>query len=190
LLAAGSSSRLGTPKQLLVFNDTSLLGQALMAAKNGGADKVVLVLGAGGAEIAQRIETGEVEIFYNAEWEEGIASSIRNGLKHLLKLEPGIEGALFIACDQPYVTADTLTKLITMAETSGERIGASGYGDTVGIPAFFHKDLFSELLLLKGDTGAKKIMLDNNSRLAVVDFPRGKIDIDTVADYEQLTRTN
>ncbi len=161
-----------------------------MAAKNSGADKVVLVLGAGGAEIAQRIEPADVEIFYNAEWEEGIASSISNGLKQLLKLEPGIEGALFMACDQPFVTADILTELTKAAETSGERIVASGYGDTVGIPAFFHKELFNELLLLKGDTGAKKIMLDNNSDLAVVDFPRGKIDIDTVADYEQLTQTN
>jgi molybdenum cofactor cytidylyltransferase len=183
LLAAGGSSRLGRPKQLLPYGEKSLVQHVLDTALAASPKHVVLVTGA--IRILVQF-SGSVQVVNNAEWKEGIASSIRSGLKAVLKIEPGIDAVIFVVCDQPYISATLLQELMDAHAATGKEIVASSYADTVGIPALFGKSFFDALMQLKGDEGAKRIIMQNPGSVAVVDFPRGNIDIDTAGDYAAL----
>src|ERR1700733_14738017 len=95
LLAAGSSSRLGKPKQSLLFNQSTLLEHSIQAAEDSVADEVIVVLGAYAAAI-QSNEQKKISVVVNDLWQEGISSSIRCGLQFLLEKSPGIQSALFM----------------------------------------------------------------------------------------------
>jgi molybdenum cofactor cytidylyltransferase len=183
VLAAGASSRLGTPKQNLLFNESTLLEHSIHEALHSTAGHVMVVLGAQAAAIQPVIQNIKLSFIVNEQWQEGMASSIRCGLHCLLKKQPAVPAVLLMVCDQPYISTALLDKLVTLQEETGYDIVASSYGNTKGIPAVFGKKLFPALLDLKGDTGAKKIIMNQVTDLAVVDFPLGTIDIDTGEDY-------
>ncbi|MEP6748262.1 MAG: nucleotidyltransferase family protein [Bacteroidota bacterium] len=185
LLAAGSSSRFGEAKQLLRYGHTTLLEHSIHEALESLASEVIVVLGANAETIKPVIKKEKFSIIINALWQEGVASSIRCGLQYLVEKMPAVEAALFMACDQPYINASLLNKLVTLQQQTGDAIVASGYADTTGIPAIFDKKLFPALLQLKGDAGAKKIIMQQN-KITTVPFPLGDIDIDTAADYTRL----
>ena len=92
-----------------------------------------------------------------------------------------------MVCDQPFVTGKLLEELVERYHQTRKPIIASGYSDTIGTPALFDSTVFTRLLGLKGDEGAKRIMKENPGWVDIVDFPRGDIDIDTQSDYEALT---
>jgi molybdenum cofactor cytidylyltransferase len=186
LLAAGASVRLGKAKQLLPYKGSNLLNYALKHALHAKASQVVLILGAEASLVAKNVEQENVYIVQNREWEEGISSSIRTGLNALLKLLPTVSYAIFMVCDQPFITFSHLDELIKTQYKSGKPIVASGYENAVGTPALFHKTYFPELLELKGDKGAKKIIEKYSNDVAVVPFIKGNIDIDTATDYKWL----
>ena len=190
LLAGGASSRLGKPKQLLPFRGSTLLDHAIGIAKNAGASNLVLVLGADAENIAASIKDGQLPIVMNNDWPEGMASSIRKGVEELLRTDSSLEGVLIMACDQPHLSSEHLVSLVDHAGISNKLIAASRYGETLGIPAFFRKELLSKLCALQGDSGAKNLMLENQEQVAAVKFPAGEIDIDTEADYEILLHKN
>lgn len=125
----------------------------------------------------------EVSIVINPRWIDGIASSIRAGVN---SLPASVEGALLTLCDQPEVSTGHLDALIRRFLERHESIVASGYGGTAGVPALFPRSLFSELLSLKGDRGAKQIIERYNTRTDVIPFPGGTIDIDTHDDLERI----
>ena len=185
ILAAGSSSRLGSPKQLLAFNQTNLLNNSIETALASVAQRVLVVLGANAQMLKSSIKNNQLHIVVNELWEEGIASSIRCGLTYLLAQIPAPKNILFMVCDQPYITTELIDKLITL-QKPGKDIVASEYAGTAGIPAVFNKTLFPALLQLKGDAGAKKIIAQQKNKVLTVSFPLGDIDIDTVADYQDL----
>ena len=188
LLAAGSSTRMGTPKQLLTFKADSFLSSMLNVIVEVNAGKVIVVFGANAELLEKELSGKNVFKVINNEWTEGIGSSIRCGLKALSEIEPSCDKAIFLACDQPLVSASLLNNLINMHKETGKPIVASSYANTLGIPALFHKNLFQELKELKGDTGAKKIIQKYRKSVAEVPFPLGSIDIDTTADYEALNK--
>ena len=188
VLAAGESSRLGTPKQLLKYAGQSLLQHSAEAATASGAHPVVVVLGANADIIKKEIENNKIHVVVNTEWREGMASSIRYGIKTLLELNPLAEGIILVLCDQPHVTPALLTNLIMKYRETGKSIVASQYRNTFGPPVFFHKTMFSKLLLLKGDVGAKGIISQHTSEMEIISFPKGNIDIDTEADYQNLSK--
>jgi molybdenum cofactor cytidylyltransferase len=183
LLAAGGSSRLGRPKQLLPYGDKTLVQHVVDTALAASPKQLVMVTGAH-RELAP--ENDSLHIEYNADWQEGIASSIRSGLNAILKIEPGLGAVIFIVCDQPYISTTLLKELAEAHAVTGKEIVASAYADTVGIPALFGKSFFTALQQLKGDEGAKRIIMQNPESVAVVGFPRGNIDIDTAGDYAAL----
>lgn len=186
VLAAGASIRLGKPKQLLQFNEKSLLGHVADAAVNSNANNVIVVLGANADMIAKEIDKIKFHVIVNAEWEEGMASSVRIGLKTLQKLSPSVDAVIFMVCDQPFVTSSVLNDLINTQNATGKAIVTCNYGETIGPPALFHKSLFPELMQLRGDAGARKIIQQHGDDVATVLFTKGKIDIDTKEDYEAL----
>lgn len=188
ILAAGNSDRLGKPKQLLEYEGKSLLHHTIQTAL-GAVARVVVVLGAKAHLVLPELKTSPVQVVYNTDWEEGMASSIGCGLNALLTIAPATEQVLFMVCDQPYVTADLLLELRRQHAITGKPIVACSYGNTTGIPALFHKSLFAELMTLTGDTGAKKLIRRYAEQMVAIPFPKGAIDIDTSADYDQLHKT-
>ncbi len=186
MLGAGSSSRLGRPKQLLPYNGKSLLEHSVDTANNAEANPVIVVLGADAALLEKLIDEKKVHIVENKEWEEGMASSIRCGVNALMHIAPSSDAVILMVCDQPHVSASLLNELITIQKNSGRLIVTSQYENTFGPPALFYKTLFPELLKLKGDAGARNIVVQHIDDVATVLFTEGNIDIDTEEDYKAL----
>ena len=145
-----------------------------------------MVLGANAALLEKEIEEKKVHIVENKEWKEGMASSVRCGLDTLLHIAPSSDALIIMVCDQPYVSSSLLNELIVTQKNTGKPIVTSQYENAIGPPALFHKIIFTELLGLKGDAGARKIIEQRNSDVATVLFKQGSIDIDTEADYKAL----
>ena len=186
ILAAGSSSRLGHSKQLLSFRGKTLLQLIIDEAELLDLEQKVLVLGANADNIRQSVTAGSFTVVINEHWEEGIASSIRIGLAKLLELDPGLDEALFLLSDQPFVSADHIRELLSVHERHGKAITASQYKDTVGVPALFSRELFNELLDIHGDRGASVVMHRHQEQLTAVAFSQGAIDVDTPEDVDRL----
>lgn len=185
ILAAGKSARLGQPKQLLPFKGKSLICHCVEIAKKV-VKNVVVVTGAERKRIESELNNSNVEIVYNPDWEEGMASSIRAGLTYLREKNPDINEVIFMVCDQPFVTTDLLLKLISEKQHSSKSIVASFYSEIAGTPVIFDKSIFPELMELSGDVGARKIIIKNKERMSTVDFPLGNVDMDTADDYKKL----
>ncbi len=186
ILAAGSSSRLGTPKQNLVFQGQTLLKRAIQNALNSACESVIVVLGANAEAVQTTLADQPVPVIYNPDWQEGMASSIRIGITELKKMAPNTTSAILMLCDQPFADAAIINQLIQKKSSNPKGIIASAYDGTIGSPALFHQSFFHELLQLTGNEGAKKLLLKYADDVITVPFLLGAIDIDTVGDYERL----
>ncbi|MEP6788662.1 MAG: nucleotidyltransferase family protein [Acidobacteriota bacterium] len=186
ILAAGGSARFGKPKQLLQFQGASLLRRAVDTALLSDGVKVVVVLGEGSQVLMNEIDGLPVTIAVNDDWRSGISSSIKIGLKKLLDAESGLAAAIIMLCDQPLVNADMISALIDGFRSSRKPIVASRYQGTLGVPALFAREMFEELLDLKGDVGAKPIINRHASNVCEIDAPEATPDIDRPEDYERL----
>ncbi len=188
ILAAGSSRRLGGIKQLLHFNGKTLLQHTIDEAIKAGAQPVMVVTGAHAKEVSASVDNRDVEIVFNENWEQGIASGIAAGVRSMIAAHKNIENIIIAVCDQPFVTAALFGQLFETQKNSSGHIVASAYADTIGIPVLFTRKYFDHLLDLKGDEGAKKILMTCRRDVATVDFPLGHIDIDTPDNYENLLK--
>lgn len=186
LLAAGGSSRLGQPKQLLRFQGKTLLRRSAETLVATSCSPVVVVLGASIDVSLRELDGLELSIFENLDWQTGMSSSIRSGLASLLDLEPELDAVVITLCDQPLVTSEHLDSLITGFVCHGFPIFAARYGETTGVPALFASRLFGDLLGLEGDKGARQIIRDRPNVVQTVDMAEAGIDIDSVGDYENL----
>lgn len=186
ILAAGASTRLGKPKQLLPFRKKNLLRYIMEEAIASDTGPVIVVVGAHAARLAGEMSDYKINVIQNIGWEEGMASSIRCGIESLQLFEPGCDGAILLMCDQPYVNASLIKELVATAGETHKPVVTCRYANTVGPPALFSKSIFPELLELTGDTGARRIVERHLGEVAMINFPQGDIDIDTSADYEAL----
>ncbi len=187
ILAAGASRRLGEPKQLLRFAGTSLICHAVVEACATQAVHVVCVLGAFAEEVEAELrrctlQAEQVEIVRNMYWQEGIATSVREGIKALQKHDS--DAALIMLCDQPFIERSFLNRLINTWHETKAPIVASGYADAVGAPALFAKECWPELLKLQGESGAQHLI--RHYRHEVVPCQQGMMDIDTPQDKARL----
>jgi len=184
ILAAGSSSRLGSPKQNLVYKGKTLLQRALETAEASICDPVIVVLGANADLIRPSLDGYKITITQNDDWQEGMASSIQTGVKALQNINPGIQSVILMLCDQPFVDTWLLNLLIMAQGKDG--IVVSAYNDAMGPPVLFDKVYLDDLLVLQGAEGAKKVIQQYPHAIVEITFPQGGIDIDTIADYEKL----
>ncbi len=185
LLAAGESSRLGTPKQLLMYKGKNLMQHTIDMTLTLGMDTFI-VLGAYGEKIQNQVNTFDAKIVENEEWNEGLSSSIRKGLEAVLNSNPDTEAVILLLCDQPFLSAEILKLILEKYQETGLPIVHCHYGEASGPPTLFHRSMFPFLLELKGGHGAKKVVDRFPDQVALVDFPKGKWDIDTPEDYQQL----
>jgi molybdenum cofactor cytidylyltransferase len=188
ILAAGTSARMGSAKQLLSYRGKSLLQHSIDTALDSLAEQVIVVLGARKEIIEQEIDQSNIQLIENPLWESGMASSIQFGLQELKTMLPKADGAIFMVCDQPFVNAELLNKLIDKHISSGKNIVASKYANTLGTPTLFHHSFFDELSMLKGDIGAKSLIKNYKNQTESVEFQLGSIDIDTQENYLNLPK--
>jgi CTP:molybdopterin cytidylyltransferase MocA len=173
ILAAGASSRLGRPKQLVTLSGETLLERVIRAAREAGCAPIVVILGANRTEILANIQLGDALHAINDQWREGVASSIRLGVHILENVAKEAGGVLLMACDQPAVTASHLRLLII-----ADQVRASRYAGRNGVPAYFPRKHFAELMGLTGDAGARTLLAHAPSEELV----HGELDIDTAED--------
>ncbi len=190
LLAAGSSSRMGRPKQLEKYQGVSLLRRAAQTAVASACQPIMVVLGAEADHCLPEIDDLPLSSVENHAWSEGMGSSLHFGLEALLKASSlPLDAVLIMLCDQPLLTVSTLSALIREYEATSCRIVASEYGESLGVPALFDRSLFPELLALAGTQGAKQILHRYPDQIHKIAFEDGALDIDTAADLTRLANT-
>ena len=186
ILAAGSSSRLGHPKQLVEINGQPLLVKITESAIASGCAPVVVVLGAYFKKIKPVVENLPAHVLNNKKWETGMGSTIAHGMDYILKNHPTLEAIILMVCDQYFLSEKIIDQLIIKWINTDNRIIAAKYGKTIGVPALFSKELFFELNNLRGKIGAKKIIAKYHDQLATINFAEGVIDLDTAEDLSKI----
>lgn len=186
VLAAGASTRLGSPKQLVEFRGAPLVRRAASAAIAAGAKPVIVVLG----ERAKEVEAAlaglpGVSAVTNERWEDGLASSLAAGLREARRLDARCDGVLIVTADQPLVDHIALGLLLD-AFGEGARLVAAEYGDTIGVPAVIAREHFESLLGLTGDAGAGRWLRGRIGEVRRVSMPGAQMDIDGAADVARL----
>ncbi len=179
VLAAGGSSRFGSPKQLVRLEGRPLLHSAVARAVEVAGGAVTVVLGAHATELSALLRHSPATVIVNRDWTEGISSSIRIGIGRL----PGsCEGVLIMLADQAAVTASDLKRLESAWRRQPLHIVAAQYGSTTGVPAIFPRTSFAQLLELRGDRGAQQLIRRDPDRVVRVPMPSAALDIDTPED--------
>jgi molybdenum cofactor cytidylyltransferase len=183
VLAAGGSTRMGQPKQLLPWRGRSLLRHTVDVAQEAGCAPLIVVLGAASNRLRLELAGMNVTLVDNPDWEQGPGTSIRAGLTAL----ESTDAVVFLVCDQPLVDADHIRQLGKAQQATDRPMAASEYGGSIGVPALFTRDYFPALMSLTPTAGAKQLLTRHSDLVATVPFPAGEFDIDTPADYERLT---
>jgi len=183
LLAAGGSRRFGGFKQLLEFRGESLLRRAARIASELLEGRVVVVHGPKPTKCQRELSGIDVAHAVNANWEGGVATSLRAGIR---ALPENCAAALVLLCDQPLIGADQIRALLGAWAAAPDRIAASAYADTVGVPAVIPRRYFPEVLQLSGDRGAKSVIEANAANVIAVAIPEAGLDIDTQDDYASM----
>jgi molybdenum cofactor cytidylyltransferase len=181
ILAAGNSSRLGHPKQMVEFRGQTLIERTVTIAKSITED-VLVVLGSNVDKIKTQINT-ETQIIINSNWQEGMGTSIRIGVEVLAK---NADAILILLSDQPFISQALLQNMVQTFAESQQPIVVCDYGNDVGVPMVFDKSIFPELLKLNGNKGAKSFLNRFEDKIAKVQFPEGLIDIDTHEDVVKM----
>jgi len=189
LLAAGGSARLGRPKQLVKFEGETLLRRAARSLADSIYFPVVVVLGAESETASAELEGLPIYTVVNENWTTGLSSSMRAGIGRMLELEPGVDGVIITLCDQPRVTTDLLNGFALNFDKANVPVISALYNGILGVPALFAKDLFDELLSLKGDQGARQVIRDRDD-VCTIEMPEAAMDIDTEADAALFGITN
>lgn len=184
ILAAGGSTRMGSPKQLLRYQGQTLLRRTVQNAIAAGCSPVIVVVGASAGQVIPEALLPGVTIIRNPDWKSGMGTSIRTGVAAV----SNADAALILLCDQPHVHAAAIMRLIDLCLKNPTSLIAAEYADTIGVPAIFSKDFFGELATLTDDQGAKAILLRHHSNVIRVKLHEAQMDVDTPEEYEKLRR--
>lgn len=187
LLAAGNSSRLGRPKQLLAYGHGTLLRHAAQTALDAALGPVVVVLGSIEPECREALLDMPVTIAPNPEWQQGMGTSIATGMQRVREVNHA--SVIIMLCDQPAITPGMLRALVLHQHDAGRSIVASRHGneDTLGPPVLFAARHFTQLRHLKGHEGARTLFHQQPpGEVGFVLCPEAAFDIDTERDVEAL----
>ncbi|HSG99930.1 MAG TPA: nucleotidyltransferase family protein, partial [candidate division Zixibacteria bacterium] len=185
VLAAGESRRLGRPKQLAQFRGQPLLRHVAQTALQSHCDRVIVTLGANAGECRRVLETLPLETLMVEDWREGMSASIVAGATLAIS-RTEISALLVTLCDQPLVTAAMLNRILAEYKNTGAPIVASEYAGVLGAPVLFARNVFADLMSLRGDRGARDLLTSQRHPITCVSLPEAVCDIDTTADLERL----
>tara|TARA_R110001632_G_scaffold19898_8_gene59851 strand:- start:5030 stop:5620 length:591 start_codon:yes stop_codon:yes gene_type:complete len=187
ILAAGESKRMGEPKQLLPYNNSTLLLHTIEQANALKYSDVFVVIGAHFTDIFKSIRGQKVTILKNNNWEDGMGSSLSKGIE-LIKKKDKYDKVLVTLSDLPLVTSEHYEELIALSDSSGKRIVLTSYDEVSGVPAIFDKSLFNELTILSDDEGAKPIVKKYKKEVIKMNSTTPYFDIDTKEAYQKLLK--
>ena len=187
ILAAGNSSRMKRPKQLVKIGNNFLLEMVLSKGKSLVKD-VYCVLGANNTAIRHEISVPNIHFLNHINYDKGLSASIAFGISQITLEAQNYDGVLILLGDQPAIEKDYLNDMIALFCKKTATIIASNYGHKLGVPAIFPKNYFSTLQELSGDFGAKNLLSKNK---AVIAFSKQTnfIDIDTEEDLFVFKKT-
>ncbi len=186
ILAAGSSSRMGQPKQLLDWGESTLLDHAIQTALEVNTLEPMVVLGANYNRIEQKINQHSITILENKNWERGLGTSIAFGVNHILNSKLKTEGMLITLADQPFIDSDYLKLMIDNFVPNKKLIIATKYSDLKqGVPVLFDTIYFEELSKLDDDFGAKTIIEKHQAFVKTLVPPSKNADLDTPEEYKK-----
>jgi molybdenum cofactor cytidylyltransferase len=186
VLAAGRSSRLGRPKQLLPVHGEALIRLTLRRVLASSLDRVMLVVGHEAEEVCGTVADLPVTCVFNSDAAAGQSTSVRAGLG---ALSPEVDAAVFILGDQPGIDPAVIDAVIDAWRTSGAPVVVPGYEDRMGNPVLFDRKVFPQLAALEGDTGARPVVRayhDSGDLHVVPVAGQAPPDVDTEADYAAL----
>jgi molybdenum cofactor cytidylyltransferase len=187
VLAAGRSSRMGRPKQLVDWHGRPLVRAVVEQALAARLDEIVLVTGNAREQVEQAVSGLPVRLEHNPRYAEGQSTSLRAGVA---ALGPQCSAAIVLLGDQPFVSAAILRALIDAWQGGGACIVAPSYRGQRGNPVLFERALFPELQQISGDQGARELLQRRRAdvRLVEIDDDRPLIDIDTPEDYARASQ--
>lgn len=186
LLAAGGSARLGTAKQFLVYQGKTLVRRAAETLTASKCSTVIVVTGSAHDDTIREIEGLDVHAYRNDRWETGMGSSVKLGLKNLLEIAPETGAVVITLCDLPFVTSKNIDSLCKEFETSQTQIVAAGYDNTLGVPALFSRDTFTDLASIPDEKGARDLIRSGTYSVRGVPMREAARDIDTQDDAREL----
>jgi molybdenum cofactor cytidylyltransferase len=188
LLAAGASSRMGKPKQLLPWGKQTLIGHQIQTLLKTD-HPVNVIIGSNSDIIFPVIEKFPINIFINTDWESGMGSSISFGIGQMVQKFPEAEGVLITLLDQPLLTTSYFQKILGACQPCSQQIlvshSSSGW---TGVPVLFDRCYFAELAELQNEEGAKKIVKRHEENVIQLDAGELPEDIDTPETYQQLLK--
>lgn len=186
LLAAGQSKRMGTNKLLLDIGGQALVERVVKVLLRSKVDSVIVVAGFEWKRVRQRLWTKGVRVVYNRQYREGMAASIREGLRHI---DQGSHGVLIVLADHPFITSDTIDQLIDAYRGSQKGIVCPTYQGKRGHPVIFNLERYGKALSqLKGDIGGRAVIEAHRDDLLefAIDSPGVIRDIDVWEDYDEF----
>lgn len=187
LLAAGSASRMGTPKQLLKWKNTTILENAIHVVRQLKVEHTVVVLGAHYETIISNINEGNYMIVKNKHWDQGLGNSIAFGVRYIQESFAEIENILIVLADQPLIDFNFLNRMVKQHSLNKNQIVCTAYKNRkLGVPAIFNKIYFKELMQLNSDQGARNILKKYSEELIYIDGEDLIQDIDTIDDYNTI----
>jgi len=190
VLAAGNSTRMGEPKQLLLLGGRTVLERTLENVRAAEVDEVVLVLGAFAEKIRQELPAvffDALKVVVNRDYEQGMARSLREGLAAVI---PQMDAALIVLADQPFVRPETIGRIIERYRQSDAEIVIPFYEGKRGNPVLLDRSVFAEAMALQGDVGFRALFGRHVAGIVEVDVADEGVllDIDSRDDYERLRR--
>jgi CTP:molybdopterin cytidylyltransferase MocA len=186
VLAAGPSTRFGSPKALVRLGGTPVVHEAAARTAVIAGQSVTIVLGADAKSVAPALRQSAAATVLNRDWAEGLASSIRTAVR---TAPPRCDGLLIVLCDQVAVTTEDLRRLYVAWRRHPILVAAALYAGAPGLPAIFPRWAFADLLELRGDRDPRLVLRRVADRIVRVPMPNAAIDLDTPEDLLTLATT-
>jgi molybdenum cofactor cytidylyltransferase len=189
LLAAGLSSRMGEPKQLLPFGESTIVETVVDSMLGAKFNEVIVVVGHCGAQVRAQLGTRPVRIVFNSDYREGMLTSAQTGIRTL----QGNEAFALMLVDQPFITSDLIDQVVSAYTQTNKGIALPSYNYKRGHPVIFHQRYAREILALDAESGGVRTLFkkyDDDIHYVTVDTDRVLRDIDYREDYERALREN
>ena len=186
VLAGGSSTRMGSPKQLLPIGGRPLLELVVGQACGSSLDEVVVVLGANADAVIAGVDLGRARVVRNPDHASGMSSSLRAGLA---AVDGGVDRAVVILGDQPEISPALLDRLLDLQASSGLPAAALSFGGLLHPPVVLERELWGDLRSLEGDVGCRALIRARPELVAPLPAgvdARHPVDVDTPEDYQRL----